>query len=149
MIRFLYYTYVGICSSYPHTALNKANGLAATAPLTSNWLCPSPLVDVPNWVDDVYLKRRGTNASIGSRFAKSEPYARRIVFSLPPWPCSSPVKQPSINIPSFAPASWSHQELKLFHQLRIIHPADRPRFTKPGSLCFPMVHNLVQPLSAL
>jgi hypothetical protein len=124
--------------------------LAATAPLTSNWPRPSPLVDISNWVDDVYLKRRGTNASIGSRFAESEPYARRVVFSLPPWPRSSPVKRPSIpNVPSFAPASQLHQELKIFHQLRIIHPADRPRFTKPGSLCFSMVHDLIQPPSAL
>ncbi len=124
--------------------------MAATAPLTSDWPRPSPLVDIPNWVDDVYLKRRGANASIGSRFAKSEPYARHVVFSLPPWPRSSPAKRPSIpNVPSFATASQLHQELKLFHQLRIIHPADRPRFTKPGSLCFPMVHDLVQPPSAL
>ncbi len=150
MIQFLYYAYVGICSRHPHIALNKANWLAATAPLTSNWMCPSPLVDIPNWVDDVYLKRRGADTSIGSRFAKSEPYAWRVVFSLLPWTCSSPVKRPSIpNIPSFAPASRLHQELKLFHQLRIIHPADRPRFAKPGSLCFPMVHNLVQPPFAL
>ncbi len=150
MIRFLYYAYVGICSRHPHIALNKANQLATTAPLTSNWPRPSPLVDIPNWVDDVYLKRRGANASIGSRFAESEPYAWRVVFSLPPWPHSSPVKQPSIpNVPSFAPASRLHQELKLFHQLHIIHPADCPRFTKPGLLCFPMVHNLVQPPSAL
>jgi hypothetical protein len=150
MIRFLYYAYVGICSRHPHIALNKVNRLAATAPLTSNWPCPSPLVDIPNWIDDVYLKRCGADASIGSRFAKSEPYAWHVVFSLPPWPHSSPVKRPSIpNIPSFASASRSHQELKLFHQLRIIQLADRPRFTKPGSLCFPMVHNLVQPPSAL
>jgi hypothetical protein len=46
--------------------------------LTSNWPCPSPLVDVANWVNDVYLKRRGANASIGSRFAESEPYAWRV-----------------------------------------------------------------------
>ncbi len=75
MIIFLYYAYVGICSRHPHTALNKANGLVATAPLTSNQPCPSPLVDIPNWVDDVYLKKRGADAFIGSRFAKSEPYA--------------------------------------------------------------------------
>jgi hypothetical protein len=150
MIRFLYYAYVGIRSRHPHIALNKANRLAVTAPLTSSWPHLSPLVDIPNWVDDVYLKRRGADSSIGSRFAKSEPYARRVVFSLPPWPRSSPVKQPSIpNVPSLAPASQSHQELKLFHQLHIIHQADPPRFTKPGLLCFPMVHNLVQPLSTL
>ncbi len=123
--------------------------MTTTAQLTSNWPRPPPLVDVQNWVDDVYLKRCGVNASIGSRFAKSEPYARHVVFSLLPWPRSSPVKQPSIpNIPSFAPASWSHQELKLLHQLRIIHPADRPRFAEPGLLCFPMIHDLVQPPSA-
>jgi hypothetical protein len=80
MIHFLYYPYVGICSRHPHITLNKANGLVATAPFTSNWPCPSPLVNVPNWVDDIYLKRRGADASIGSRFAESEPYA---------WPVSS------------------------------------------------------------
>jgi hypothetical protein len=36
--------------------------LAATAPLISNWPCLSPLVDIPNWVNDVYLKRRGADA---------------------------------------------------------------------------------------
>jgi hypothetical protein len=43
--------------------------VVATAPLTSDWPCPSPLVDVPNWVDDVYLTGRSTDAFIGSRFA--------------------------------------------------------------------------------
>jgi hypothetical protein len=148
MIQFLYYAYVGIRSSHPHIALNKANGLTATAPLTSNWPCPSPLVDVPNWVDDIYLKRLGADASIGSRCAKSEPYAQRVIFSLLLWPRSSPVKQLSIpNVPSFAPASRSHQELKLLHQLCIIHPADCPRFAEPGLSCFPMVHDSVQPPS--
>jgi hypothetical protein len=148
MIQFLYYAYVGICSCHPHIAPNKANGLTTTALLTSNWPCPSPMVDILNWVDDVYLKRCGANASIGSRFAESEPYARRVVFSLLPWPLSSLVKRPSIpNVPSVAPASQLHQELKLLHQLRIIHPADRPRFDEPGLLCFPMVHDLVQPPS--
>jgi hypothetical protein len=72
MINFLYYTYGGICSRHPHIALNKANGLVATAPLSSNWPCPlSPLVNIPNWVDDVYLTGCGTDAFIGSRFAKS------------------------------------------------------------------------------
>jgi hypothetical protein len=29
--------------------------LATTSSLTSNWPCPSPLVDVPNWVDDMSI----------------------------------------------------------------------------------------------
>ncbi len=149
MIHFLYYVYVRICSLHPHVALNKVNGLAATAPSTPHRPCPSPLVDVPNWVDDVYLKRRGTDASIGSRFAESEPYDRCVVFLLPQWTCRSPVKLPSIyNVPAFAPASWSHQGSHFLHRLRIIHPADCPRFAEPGPPFFPMVPDSVQPPSA-
>jgi hypothetical protein len=106
-------------------------------------------VDVPNWVDDVYLKKRGADAFIGSRFAKSEPYARCIVFLLLLWPRSSPVQQFSIhNALSFAPAFQWHQEIQFLPQFCIIRPADHPIFAKPGSSCFPMVHDLVQPPSA-
>jgi hypothetical protein len=106
MMQFLYYAYVGICSRHPHIALNKANGLVATAPLTCNWPWPSPLVDIPNWVNEVYLTGCGADASIGSRFAKSEPYALCVDFLLPLWPQSYPVQQLSIpNIPSLAPTS--------------------------------------------
>ncbi len=124
--------------------------MVTTAPFTSNWPCLSPLVKVPNWVNDIFLKRRGADAFIGSRFAKSEPYAQCVVFLLPLWPHSSPVQQRTIpNVPSFAPTSQWHQELQLPHQLHIIHPADCPRFDKQGLLLFPMVHDLVQPLSSL
>jgi hypothetical protein len=118
------------------------------APLTSNRPRPSPLVDVPNWVNDVYLKRRGADASIGSRFDESEPYAWHVVFLLPQWICCSLVKQPSFyNVLSFAPASWLHQEIHFLHQFCIIHPTDCPRFAKPRPPCFPMVPDLVQPPS--
>jgi hypothetical protein len=144
MIHFLYYVYVGICSLHPHIALNKTNRLAATAPLTSNWPRLSPLVDVLIWVNDVYLKRRGADASIGSRFIESEPYAWHVVFLLLQWICCSLVKRPSIyTFPSFSPASWLHQESHLLHKFHIIHPTDCPRFAKPGPSCFSMVPDLV------
>jgi hypothetical protein len=146
----LYYAYVGICSRHPHIALNKANGLVATAPLTSDWPRPSPLLDIPNWVNDVYLTGRGADAFIGSRFAESEPYAPCVIFLLPLCPQSSPVQQHSIpNVPSFAPTFRLHQEFVLFHRFRIIHPADHPRFAKPGLSCFLMVHVSIPPSSTL
>jgi hypothetical protein len=56
--------------------------LVAAAPLASIWPGPSPLVDIPNWDNDIYLTGGGADASLGSRFTKSEPYAWRVVFLL-------------------------------------------------------------------
>jgi hypothetical protein len=85
-MNFLYYAYGGTRSPHPHIAINKANGLVVAAPLTPSWPGPPPLVDIPNWDDDIYLKRRGADAFFGSRFAKSEPYAQHGIFLLPLWP---------------------------------------------------------------
>jgi hypothetical protein len=61
-MNFLYYAYGGICSPHPHNAINKAYGLVAAAPLTPSWPGLPPLVDIPIWDDDIYLKRRGADA---------------------------------------------------------------------------------------
>ncbi len=83
--NFLYYIFIRICSHLPHIAFSKANGLVAAAPLTPNWPGPSLLLDIPNLNDDIFLKRHSANTFIGSSFAKSEPYAWRIVFLLMLW----------------------------------------------------------------
>jgi hypothetical protein len=135
-MNFLYYPYGGICRPHPHIAINKVNGLVAAAPLTPSWPGPPPLVDIPNWDDDIYLKRRGADAFFGSRFAESEPYAQHNVFLLPLWP---PI-YPSLPTFSFcAPTVKWHQEHQFLHRRLIIHPADRSRLAKPGLLWIPMV----------
>jgi hypothetical protein len=144
---FLYYAYGETCSPHPHIVFNKANGLVAAAPLSSIWPGPSPLVDIPNWDDDVYLTGGGADASLGSRFTESEPYARRIVFLLMLWPRSSP-SHPTA--PPCAPTSQLHCKRSFLHRLHIIHPSVRPRFAKLGSSWIPMVQgHSVTPLSTL
>ena len=138
-MNFLYYAYVGICGPHPRIAISKANGLVATAPLTPSWPGPPPLVDIPNWDDDIYLKRHGADAFFGSRFAESEPYARHNLFLLSPlWPHNYP------SLPTFsycAPTIKWHQEQQFLHRQQIIHPADRPRLAEPGLSWIPMVQS--------
>ena len=118
--------------------------MVAAAPLSSIWPGPLPLVDIPNWDDDVYLTGGGADASLGSRFTESEPYAWRVVFLLMIWPRSSP-SQPTA--PSCAPTSQLHRERPFLHRLHIIHPSDCPRFAELGSLWIPMVqgHSVTPP----
>jgi hypothetical protein len=141
---FLYYAYSGTRSPHPHIVFNKANGLVATASLSSIWPGPLPLVDIPNWDDDVYLTGGGADASLGSRFTESEPYAWRVVFLLMLWPRSSP-SHPTA--PPCAPTSQLHCKRPFLHRLHIIHPSDRPRFAKLGSSWIPMVqgHSVTPP----
>ena len=146
-MNFLYYAYGGICSPHLHNAINKANGLFAAAPLTPSWPGLPPLVDIPNWDDVIYLKRRGADAFFGSRFAKSEPYARHGVFLLPLWPHIYP------SLPTFsfcAPTAKWRQEHQFLHRHQITHPADRSRLAKPGLSWIPMVQaTSVTPSSTL
>jgi hypothetical protein len=65
---FLYYAYGGTCSPHPHIVFNKANGLVTAAPLSSIWPGPSPLVDIPNWDNDVYLTGGGADASLHQKW---------------------------------------------------------------------------------
>jgi hypothetical protein len=128
-MNFLYYAYGGIRSPHPHIAINKANGLVAAAPLTPSWPGLPPLVDIPNWDDDIYLKRRGADAFFGSRFAESESCARHGVFLLP----LRPHIYPSLPTFSFcAPTAKWRQEHQFLHCRQITHPADRSRLAKPG-----------------
>ena len=146
-MNFLYYAYGGICSPHLHNAINKANGLFAAAPLTPSWPGLPPLVDIPNWDDVIYLKRCGADAFFGSRFAKSEPYARHGVFLLPLWPHIYP------SLPTFsfcAPTAKWRQEHQFLHRHQITHPADRSRLAKPGLSWIPMVQaTSVTPSSTL
>ena len=138
-MNFLYYAYGGICCPHPHNAINKANGLFAAAPLTPSWPGLPPLVDIPNWDDDIYLKRRGADAFFGSRFAKSELYyAQRVVFLLLLWTRGSA----SIpNAPSCTPiaSKWHRERPLLIYCPHIIHPLDLTRLANPASSSFPMV----------
>ncbi len=128
-MNFLYYAYGGIHSPHSHVAINKANGLVAAASLTPSWPGPPPLVDIPNWDDDIYLKRHGADAFFGSWFAKSEPYAWHGVFLLLLWPHIYP------SLPTFsfcAPTAKWRQEHQFLHRCQFTHPADHSRLAKPG-----------------
>jgi hypothetical protein len=112
MIKFLYYAYVGISSRHVHIALIKANESVATAPFLSNLPQSSPMVDVANWDNDVYLAGYCNDAPIGSRFAESEPYTTGVVSH--PLSCShrlSPQQILELNVCSFEPASQCHQRI--------------------------------------
>ncbi len=118
---FLYYAEGGTRSPHPHIVFNKANGLVAAAPLSSIWPGPLPLVDIPNWDDEVYLTRGGADASLGSRFTESEPYAQCVVFLLMLWPRSSPSHPtapprcthiPVASWTSFSPSSSHHPSIR-------------------------------------
>jgi hypothetical protein len=80
MLKLLYYAYVGISSRHLHFAINKANGPVAIAPFNPNLPRSSPMVNIPNWDDDVYLTPQRDNALLFSRFTKSEQFTMCVIL---------------------------------------------------------------------
>ncbi len=72
MIQLLYYAYVGISSLHHQFVSSKVNGLVATDPPRPTWPQLIRSVDLPNWVDNIYLTLNIITTPIYSRFAESE-----------------------------------------------------------------------------
>jgi hypothetical protein len=144
MIRFSYYAYVGISSFQHQFGLDKANGLAATAPCRPSWLQPIPSVNVPNWVNDIYLTPAIVTVPRYSRFAESEfdwqHSAHHVGF-----PRNSSLFQSTSHLDPLSPnptSCWS-SGYRPFHQSRSVYCSSAPRFPKPGSSSSTMVLDLV------
>jgi hypothetical protein len=144
MMKLLYYAYVRISSRHLHFAINKANGPVAFAPFYPNLPQSSPMVDIPNWDDDVYLMPRRNNALLSFRFTESEQFTMRVVLHpLISYDCQIPEYQfESIICPS-NPLTQSQRRPDCSFHFNSIRPANHPRFSKPGPSCLPMVNNLV------
>ena len=144
MIQLFYYAYVGISSLHHQFVSSKANGLVATAPPRPAWPQLIHSVDIPNWVDNIYLTLGVVTAPIYSRFAKSEfdrqHGAHHIAFphKFPPFQSPSPPE----TIPLDHTSRWSIHCCS-FHQFCSVNLSTAPRFTKPGSSSITMVHDTV------
>ena len=150
MMKLLYYAYVGISSRHIHFAINKPNGPVAIAPLYPNLPRSSPMVDVPNWDDDVFLTPGRDNAPLSSRFTESEQSTTCIVLRpLISYDRQIPRYQfGSIVCPSNPLTQSQRRPDRSFH-FNSIHLANCPRFSKPGPSCLPMVNNPVRPSTTL
>jgi hypothetical protein len=150
MIQLLYYAYVGISSLHHQFVSSKANGLVATAPPRPAWPQLIRFVDVPNWVEDIYLTLGIITTSIYSRFAKSEfncqHGAHHIAFPRKFPPFQSPSRPETI--PLDRTSRWSICCCS-FSQFSSVNLSTAPRFTKPGSSSITMVHDTVRPLFLL